>query len=556
MAVRKSIFEIDLRDDGFNAFLKRYNEYQKSLKSMPAAWAAINAKIQGTRSSFEKQVGTMVTANIQAKLMAKAQERADQITKTTAERWQGIARSTKSAAANIAGATAQLLRWASLTGLVSGLLGAGGLFGIDRLAIGVAAGRRSSLGTGAGYGEQRAFGANFGRLVDPESFLSAVANAKLDVNQRVGLIGAGVSGQDIAGSTGQTSVALLRQLKRIADTTDPALYGQVISARRLDQFASPQDLLRLRNTKPEELAGLISAYTRNRGDFDLPPDVSRKWQEFTTQMGRAGQGIENTFVRGLAPLAPGLTHLSDAFEKVVRAFVVEGGPLEKWIKVAGGGLEKFAGYIGTDEFGAKVGQFVKGVGELADSVLRVARFFGLISTPGLDQKDVLPTQLGSRGDVPKTIGEAKFNGWMNFLAGGLYSNGAHNPGNLRRPGQTTGFAGFPSDEAGIAAMARQLQIYANRDKLDTVAGIVAKYAPPNENDTRAYVGDVSRKTGFAPGQHIDLNDRATVATLVAAMVSHEQRGGHYDKFKDAKVVVEVLNNTGGNATVSVNGLKN
>ena len=104
-----------------------------------------------------------------------AQERADKITRTMAEKWQGIARSTKNVAANIAGATIQLLKWASITGLVSGLLGAGGLFGIDRLAFGVAAGRRSSLGLGTGIGEQRAFGANFGRLVDPDSFLSAVA---------------------------------------------------------------------------------------------------------------------------------------------------------------------------------------------------------------------------------------------------------------------------------------------------------------------------------------------------------------------------------------------
>ena len=94
------------------------------------------------------------------------------------------------------------------------------------------------------------------------------------------------------------------------------------------------------------------------------------------------------------------------------------------------------------------------------------------------------------------------------------------------------------------------------DHLDTVEGIVSKYAPPNENDTRAYVGDVSKKTGFAPGQHLDLSNQATLAALVAAMVSHEQRAGNYDKFKDAKVVVEVLNATGGNATISVNSLKN
>ena len=555
MAIRKSIFQVELRDDGFNAFLKKYNAYQASLKSMPAAWAAVNQKIQGSRSSFDKLVDGMVAANVQSKLQAVAQERADKITRTMAEKWQGIARSTKNVAANIAGATIQLLKWASITGLVSGLLGAGGLFGIDRLAFGVAAGRRSSLGLGTGIGEQRAFGANFGRLVDPDSFLSAVAESKLDVTKRVGLIGAGLTPGQINGSTASTSVALLQQLKRIADSNDPALYAQVISSRRLDQFVSPQDLQRLRNTSPAEIARLTAAYGRNKGEFDLPADVATKWQEFVTQMSRAGQSVENTLVRGLAPLAGPLTHLSEGFEKVARAFLAEGGPLEKWIKVAGDGLERFAGYIGTPEFSKNVGDFVKGVGELASTAVRAARFLGIISGPALDPNAVLPTQLGSRGDAPKTVGAAKFNGWMNYFNSKM-SGGNHNPGNIRFPGQTTGFATFPTDEAGVAAMARQIQLYSRRDHLDTIDAIVGKYAPPSENDTKAYVGDVSRKTGFASGQHLDLSDPTTMSRMIAAMVSHEQSKGHYDSFKDARVVVQVLNNTGGNAAVSVNQLKN
>lgn len=548
MAIRKSVFDIEIRDGAFNAFLAKYKSYEASLKSMPAAWAAVNAKVQGTRSHFDKLVDDMVAANVQGKLMAKAQERADQITTTTAERWSSIARNTRSAASNIAGATAQLLRWGALTGLVSGLLGGGGLYGIDRLAVGVSAGRRSSLGLGVGYGEQRAFGANFGRLVDPEAFLANVAGAKLDVTRRVGLIGAGLTPGQIDGPTASTGVALIQQLKRIADTTNPALYAQTITSRRLDQFVTPEDLQRLRNTKPEEIASLVARYGKNKGEFDLPPDVSRKWQEFTTQMSRAGQGIENTFVRGLAPLAPGLTHLSEAFEKVVRAFLVEGGPLGKWIKVAGDGLERFAGYIGTPEFGKNVGDFVKGVGELASSVAGAARFLGLIGPSEEETK--------RRQAMPQGGSSGTFKGWGEFLFGAGASGDRHNPGNLRMPGARQGFARFPSDEAGLSAMARQLQIYANRDKLDTVSGIVSKYAPPSENDTKAYIGDVSRKTGFAPNQKLDLADRATISALVAAMVSHEQGPGRHDKFKDAKVVVEVLNNTGGNANVTVNGMKN
>jgi hypothetical protein len=40
------------------------------------------------------------------------------------------------------------------------------LFGINRMAEGVASGRRSSMGLGIGYGEQKAFQNAFGRFVD------------------------------------------------------------------------------------------------------------------------------------------------------------------------------------------------------------------------------------------------------------------------------------------------------------------------------------------------------------------------------------------------------
>ena len=373
MAV-KSIVDIDFGNlDKFKAFADSYAKYEEQLARAGAAGRhrprdrQAEEGLRGSRRrrrAWRSRPWRRVDAE-QSKFRNEAEQ--------SSTLWQRMSRNTKEVAGNIAGATSQLLRWGAITGVVSGLVGAGGLFGIDRLALGVAAGRRSSLGLGVGYGEQRAFGANFGRFVDPESFLSAVSGAQLDVTKRVGLIGAGLSGSEINGSAAEASIALIRRLKQIADTTDPALYGQVIGARRLDQFASPQDLQRLRNTSPAEIAELVARYRRDRSDFDLPPDVSRKWQEFTTQMTRAGQGIENTFVRGLAPLAPGLTHLSESFEHVVRAFM-SSPTLGKWIGAVDKGLEHFANYIGTDDFGRNVRDFVTGVGQLAASTLKVARF--------------------------------------------------------------------------------------------------------------------------------------------------------------------------------------
>ncbi len=537
MAV-KSVLDVEVR--GFDKFTALYAKYEKALKNQPAAWKLVNDKINGTVSSFDKLVAKMAAANVQSKLQVKAQETADKLTRTSAERWAAMARSSKEFATNIKGVTVDLLRWGAITGVISGLLGVGGLFGMERLAMGVAATRRSSFGLGTGYGNQRAFGTNFARLVDPDSFLSSVAGAKLDVTKRVGLLGAGLSDKEIAGDTATTAVTLLRNLKRIADTTNPALYGQVIQARRLDQFVGPEDLQRLRATSPEEFNKLTAGFGRDKGKFDLPADVSRRWQDFTTQLSRAGTGIETVFVKGLAPLVPGLTKLSESVQRAIET-LLSSDKLRGWIEKFGEGLETFAKYVGTDEFQENVKGFVAGVGKVASAV---AWLVGKLPDG----------ESSARSSRMETLAQ-KYNQtvWEGVRSG--VGSPKNNPGNMRPPNQTTGFMQYPTEEAGLRGMARQLLLYSSRDKLDTVEAIVSKYAPKSENDTKAYIGDVSKRTGFAPNQRLDLSNPETLSRLIAAMVSHEQRPGSFEKYKDAKVVVEVLNNTGGNATVSVNGIK-
>jgi hypothetical protein len=554
----KSILDVEINDAAFKNFSALFEKYQAALAKNPAMWQAVNREIAEQRKGFETIASEALVLRELTALSNKDLQNNTREVEKTERYWRGMARATTDVAVNIRDITRSLLKWTAITGIVSGLVGAGGLFGIDRLALGVSAGRRSSLGLGLGYGEQQAFG-NFARLVDPNSFLSSVAGAKFDITRRVGLIGAGLTPGEIGGDTAQTGVALLQHLKQIADTTNPALFAQTIQARRLDQFVSPEDLERLRNTSPAEFQQLVSQYTQRKGQFDLPPAVQRAWQDLTTQLSNAGRSIETTFVRGLAPLAPGLTRLSAGVEKVVAAFFA-GPNLKKWITDVDVALEKFAGYVGTPDFEQKVSSFVTGIGNLAGAIGRFFSWFGgSSSTSGAggsnpadraqrarwikEEQAFQPTQQYSTTD------------YLNHLFDGSLTP-INNPGNIRPVGSSTGFAHFANPEAGVAAIARQLRIYGSRDHLDTISGIISKYAPSSENNTAAYISDVSKRTGFAAGQHLDLSDQGTLSKLVAAIVGHEQKKGNYDRYKDAKVVVTVLNNTGGNANVSVNGLKN
>ncbi|UUE08745.1 lysozyme [Dickeya zeae] len=110
----------------------------------------------------------------------------------------------------------------------------------------------------------------------------------------------------------------------------------------------------------------------------------------------------------------------------------------------------------------------------------------------------------------------------------------NNPGNLNfagqagalpEPGANGRFAVFPSMDAGLSALHRQLQLYGQRGK-QTVSDIIKTYAPASDNnDTAGYIRTVSSKLGISPNQPLDFNDKGVMARLMKAIVDQENGGG-------------------------------
>lgn len=102
-----------------------------------------------------------------------------------------------------------------------------------------------------------------------------------------------------------------------------------------------------------------------------------------------------------------------------------------------------------------------------------------------------------------------------------------NPGNIRRsrvryrgevrPSRDPEFKQFESVAWGYRAMFVLLDAYRRRYGLNTVRGMISRYAPPSENDTARYVRTVCEMTGIGPDERIDTRDRAAMVPLVAAM---------------------------------------
>lgn len=103
----------------------------------------------------------------------------------------------------------------------------------------------------------------------------------------------------------------------------------------------------------------------------------------------------------------------------------------------------------------------------------------------------------------------------------------HNPGNIRRaicrfrgeviPSTDPAFKQFESAEWGYRAVFVVLRTYYRKHGLRTLSEMIARWAPPSENNTAAYIRRVCALTGLAPADTIDPTDRSTMIPLVAAI---------------------------------------
>lgn len=152
--------------------------------------------------------------------------------------------------------------------------------------------------------------------------------------------------------------------------------------------------------------------------------------------------------------------------------------------------------------------------------------------PGLDLDfsgllDVnIPFLSGGSMDAPNQF-------YDKSLPRGIRNN---NPGNIRKSGDAwqgladiqpdTEFFSFADPVYGIRALAKILRNYRDRYGLNTVQGIINRWAPPVENNTGAYVRMVANKVGVAPTEQLTW-DAGQMRRLVSAIIQHENGQNPY-----------------------------
>ena len=358
MAV-KSIISVDVDTVQWERFQQLFEKYNAQLSKMPEKWAAINKRSAGAGDAFKAMTAALLAQNQAARDSTSAHDKQTRQLAHSDRLWTSMARSTAAVTKNVVNATTALIKWTGILGAVGGLLGGGGLFGIDRMAAGAANQRRSAMGLGMSTGEQRAFQINFERLVDPDAFLSWMNTMETDVTKQAPAYAMGLK---LTHRTGDDAVAMLRSMRSLARSMPEEFLNSAFSARGLQ--VSDQDQHRLHDMGDKEFNQLIQGYLTSKNDLNIPDDVGKRWQELTTTLEKAGASIYKTFVVGLAGLAEPLEHLSQAAVKFVEVLLKSDlvkdaiDNLAKW-------LNSFSGEVSAPQFLDSVKQFTSDIGTLA-----------------------------------------------------------------------------------------------------------------------------------------------------------------------------------------------
>lgn len=144
---------------------------------------------------------------------------------------------------------------------------------------------------------------------------------------------------------------------------------------------------------------------------------------------------------------------------------------------------------------------------------------GTSMLPAGDAPSVTTTSAGSATPSPTPAGATRGERINN--PGNIVKSGINWDGKVH--GNDERFESFSSPEAGIRALAKNLLAYSNLHGINTVEGIVARWAPATDprNDVRSYTAFVSKALGVAPDAKIDIHNPATLTALTKAIIEKE-----------------------------------
>ncbi|WP_432321931.1 lytic transglycosylase domain-containing protein [Yersinia enterocolitica] len=205
----------------------------------------------------------------------------------------------------------------------------------------------------------------------------------------------------------------------------------------------------------------------------------------------------------------------------------------------------------TKQFG-EFGKMLSMIGDLINALKEgnwseVGRIGKLLLSQGSDQPDAMPAVTDSANSAadwvkdktgfdPRSVGR-----WLRGEGDSTDPRGIrnNNPGNINYVGQDGAslerpggrFAKFETAYDGLKAMARQLMRYftgkTTGKPLQTLNDIISTWAPGSENNTGAYIAQLSKMLNVHPDAVLNLENPQVMSALMGGIIHHENGRNPY-----------------------------
>ena len=240
-------------------------------------------------------------------------------------------------------------------GLISGVLGAGGLFGISRMAQNVSNGQTATQRIGSSYGGTKAAQQTLGNIFDVPSLISQIQESQMGnhvmlmkLEQFGGLKRSEWQGKEAADVAIPVARALKEAFLRMPANIRglPGAYG----------IYAPQGvgLQELTQNSVQDQGSLAKMYAQFKKQDALDASTQQAWTNFVKKMEAIGTQLENLFAKSLKTLSG---PLSDFAKSLVKAtgIILDSPLMKNIIKGAGRVVESGAKYLASPQF-EKIGR--------------------------------------------------------------------------------------------------------------------------------------------------------------------------------------------------------
>ena len=392
----KAIIDVEINDSAWKTFNKQVEAHRKALAQMPGEWGAVGKAVQKVVNS-----GAKFTATIQAQVKAfkQANTLAGKLTvtlKASDRITTSLARNTMNFARHIKDATRSILSWGSIMGLFSGLLGAGGLFGIARLASHISSGAAGAMGSGSSYGGEKSAEISYGQVLGGsggvQSLLNRIAQEQHSGGVMFGRLGMGRSQW---------------QGKQASDVLGPLLEAMQHAYRNAPKGAEKQamealapgmDFNTLMRINAMNIGSLQQQYTARKRELELSSGTQSAYQRFERALDSAGEKLQNLIANAIVPLLPALEQFTRGLLKAI-GMILHNPMIKGLVAGAGKALEAGAAYVLSDQFSSDFKSFMATMVKIGDAVVTTAEFLnkwlGSDSTPATNGANQMQGFLGS-----------------------------------------------------------------------------------------------------------------------------------------------------------------